>query len=507
MEDNSIQQKQQLLQTQIIDRNLNRDNFVRFCLQKRENGDDLNIWSVEELESVINEFVKQEEASNPKQANSEDVKTDSINNLEACDVGSKEFKEQVIQCRKLEKTELNGNKIYITVRNPKTVDSGLLSGQYVLYEVITEPFGWVVSRRYSDFDTLRKLLVKLFPGYNIPPLPNKKYGNRRFDSDFVMKRMKFLELFMNSMVENEEFKAHEIVYSFLNYEDHGKLEQKMKEWNSYNPSIYLEEFKTLSGQVTISHDENNEKYFMNIQKYFEIQTSVLTSLNKNLKNFYIHMNQATESLGKASANFNLLHSLNGKVLMKKTITKSYDEFSYFLNNWQKILIKQNELIKTHFKDFFKYINLEGQAYSTLIINREELRKNYVNVITNLNNKKEKLFATGDVNKFEIDKMDQTIDTNRIIHDKAYAFPLMCFNENKIMNQLYNQLGYVNKMNMHELKKMILRYVNKFVHNFESFNKDFYPCLNDGIGIWSEIEAFVKSIHEREQIKTKLQETQ
>ena len=103
MEDNSIQQKQQLLQTQIIDRNLNRDNFVRFCLQKRENGDDLNIWSVEELESVINEFVKQEEASNPKQANSEDVKTDSINNLEACDVGSKEFKEQVIQCRKLER--------------------------------------------------------------------------------------------------------------------------------------------------------------------------------------------------------------------------------------------------------------------------------------------------------------------------------------------------------------------------------------------------------------------
>ena len=149
------------------------------------------------------------------------------------------------------------------------------------------------------------------------------------------------------------------------------------------------------------------------------------------------MNQATESLGKASTNFNLLHSLNGKVLMKKTITKSYDEFSYFLNNWQKILIKQNELIKTHFKDFFKYINLEGQAYSTLISNREELRKNYVNVITNLNNKKEKLFATGDVNKFEIDKTDQTIDTNRIIHDKTYAFPLMCFNENKIMNQLYN----------------------------------------------------------------------
>lgn len=478
MEDNSIQQKQQLLQTQIIDRNLNRENFVRFCLQKRENGDDLNIWSVEELESVINEFVKQEEALNLKQANPEDIKTDSINNLEACDVGNKEFKEQVIQCRKLEKTELNGNKIYITVRNPKTVDSGLLSGQYVLYEVVTEPFGWVVNRRYSDFDMLRKLLVKLFPGYNIPPLPNKKYGNRRFDSDFVMKRMKFLELFMNSVVENEEFKAHEIVYSFLNYEDHGKLEQKMKEWNSYNPSIYLEEFKTLSGQVTISHDENNEKYFMNIQKYFEIQTSVLTSLNKNLKNFYIHMNQATESLGKASTNFNLLHSLNGKVLMKKTITKSYDEFSYFLNNWQKILIKQNELIKTHFKDFFKYINLEGQSYSELIAHREELKQKYLSELGKLNSKKEKIFSAGNINAFELDPSNNTIDQSRIVRDKNYAFEHMCYKENQSLKLLYNQLGYVNKMNIHELKKMIRKYVQKFLKNLETFDENFYPTIND-----------------------------
>ena len=30
---------------------------------------------------------------------------------------------------------------------------------------------WTVQRRYSDFNTLRKLLIKFYPGFNVPPLP------------------------------------------------------------------------------------------------------------------------------------------------------------------------------------------------------------------------------------------------------------------------------------------------------------------------------------------------
>ena len=69
---------------------------------------------------------------------------------------SKNFKERVIECRKLEKTQLNDNKLVITVRNPKEMDGGVFGKNYVVYEVQTDPFGWVVLRRFSDFDTLRK---------------------------------------------------------------------------------------------------------------------------------------------------------------------------------------------------------------------------------------------------------------------------------------------------------------------------------------------------------------
>ena len=142
------------------------------------------------------------------------------------------------------------------------------------------------------------------------------------------------------------------------------------------------------------------------------------------------------------------------------------------------IIKQNEIAKNHFKDFFKYINLEGQAYSSLISSRDELKQKYMVELSKLNAKKEKLLSTGDTSKFELNPDDRTIDHERLHRDKQYAMENMCFKEGNDLKILYNQLGYYNKMNIHELKKMIRKYVGKFVKNLEGFDEEFYPTIND-----------------------------
>ena len=86
---------------------------------------------------------------------------------------------------------------------------------FILYDVITTPMNWSVQRRFSDFDALRQILVKYYPSYHVPPLPSKKIGNRRFDIDFIMKRMKFLNLFINNLLKREEFKASEILVASI----------------------------------------------------------------------------------------------------------------------------------------------------------------------------------------------------------------------------------------------------------------------------------------------------
>ena len=523
MEENmeEIQAKQDLLNNEIITKNYDKNAFINFCLSKKENGDDLNNWTLEELKEIVSEFVStqnevqveaqpeeqnqnyqnyqepnpQQEIPHPEdqQQQEQEIKKEDIEKMEKFNAeDSKSFKERVFTCKKLEKTDLSDKKIIITVKNPKEKDGGVFGKNYVLYEVHTDPFNWTVYRRFSDFDNLRKLIGKHFPSFYVPPLPNKKIGNRRFEKDFIIKRMKFLNLFINNLVQSESFKCSEILTSFLSYEDRGKFDSKFKEYSTQQPSAYVEEYKTLDGKVTISHDEGNEKYFTNINKYFRLQGQILDRLNFSLKQFYNNMCMVAESLKDVQKNFEIMHVLNTRVLMKQTITKTYEEMSCFFKNYMKILIKQTDMVKNHMKDFFKFVNLEGKAYTELIERREELKAKYNSEKQRVNAKKEKLYATGDITKFELGTNEKGIDRDRLIHDKPYAFEYMCQNDTGNLQKIYNQLGYANKMNMRELKKLIKEYCVRYVENVKKFDEEFYPSINDLIGTWSNMQTFVMS---------------
>ena len=149
MEDNSdeqIQAKQTLLQTEILDKNYDKTAFINFCLSKKENGDDLNNWSLAELTEIVHEFVNSQQGPTStnleqKQQEDEEIKKENIEKMEKFNAEeTKNFKEKVIDCRKLEKTQLNDNKIVIKVQNPKEMEGGVFGKNYVLYEVQTDPF-------------------------------------------------------------------------------------------------------------------------------------------------------------------------------------------------------------------------------------------------------------------------------------------------------------------------------------------------------------------------------
>jgi sorting nexin-7/30/sorting nexin-8 len=499
--ENDIQKKQSLLQSEIIDKNLDKTAFVNFCMSKRENGEDLNSWTYEELIEIVKEFTDSQAEGNEKniikkdgeQINKidEDDKNLNVDKIEKFNAEeNKTFKDFKVNCKKLTKTKLNEQEIKIIVNNYKEVEGGMFGKSYVKYEVHTEPLGYVVERRYSDFDMLRKLLQKYFPGYYIPPLPTKKMGNKRFTEKFIEKRMKFLNIFINNLVKIETFKASEILLSFLSYDDRGKFDSKYKEFQTQTPSSYVEEYKTLDGVITISLDEKNEKYFKNINNYFSLQENILDKVNYNLKMLNHNMNIICELIKVIQKNFEVLNALNNRVVMKPTITKTYEEIGCFFKNWGGVLTKQKELIKNHMKDFFKYVNLEGKAYSELIHRREELKTKYTNENVKLTTKKEKIFASQDINKFELNPEDRSIDREKILKDRVYAFEHMCYNDTNNLEKTHYQLGFANKMNMRELRKMIKEYCAKFVDNIAEFDKEFYPTINDLLGTYTNLETFV-----------------
>lgn len=220
-----------------------------------------------------------------------------------------------IKCKKLEKSMLNYTTIKVSVINPKTVDGGFLGSNYILYEVRTDKMDWSVRRRYSHFEQLRNILVKSFPGHLVPPLPSKKVGSRRFEDSFVGKRMKFLEKFLVSVCENEIYKTSEALIAFLSFNDRQMFENKMKELNNILPPLYIEDIKTFEGKVKVIDQDDNEKYFSNISRYFVLQNQVLDRLNGNLKNYHMNIKSACGNLVEIQKDFDTLVTLNSRVMM------------------------------------------------------------------------------------------------------------------------------------------------------------------------------------------------
>ncbi len=104
---------------------------------------------------------------------------------------------------------------------------------------------------------------------------------------------------------------------------------------------------------------------------------------------------------------------------------------------------------------------------------------------------EKLFETGDPNKFEIEDMS-TVDTSKL-KNKDYAFSKMCTKENNNVYELQCQYGYYNNMCFNELMNQQRKNSIKYMNNIKDFMEKLYPTITDEINVYSSLQIFVNTI--------------
>ena len=66
---------------------------------------------------------------------------------------------------------------------------------------------------------------------------------------------------------------------------------------------------------------------------------------------------------------------------------------------------------------------------------------------------------------------------------------MCTKETLSLENLKKQLGYANKCNIDELKRLIKKYADMYLNNIITFAERMYPTLNDALNVWTTIAAF------------------
>ena len=110
--------------------------------------------------------------------------------------------------------------------------------------------------------------------------------------------------------------------------------------------------------------------------------------------------------------------------MKKGVTKTFEKLSHFFDKKEKIFSEKNKIIKYNFKNFFKIINLECEAFIELID-----RKKIIN------------------EKFKTELKKEKVNDNNL-------------------EIIYNQLGYMEKTLISEVTKIINEYCIRYVQNIK-----------------------------------------
>ena len=423
-------------------------------------------------------------------------KEDPINLIN--DIRPNEFENKIknsskeIQCQILEKSKINNEEIKSIISNPRKINDSLVKNSYLLYDITTPKLNWFVNRRYSDFVWLREALCALFPTNFIPQLPKKKMGNRRFEEDFIEKRMKGLQFFLDEILKDENLKSADPLVTFLSFE-RGFFEQQMKVIIPKNINLdSILGIKSFSGKVVVADLDNEffndgNNYFNTVEIFFNSQTDLIKNIKDHLNNYNIHMVEACKHLEELENGFEKLSQYYNKANLSKDICNVFEQYQIFFKNWKRIHINQTSIIRAKLNSYFKYIKNNGFSLIELIQRQNNVQKDYLKMREDLINKKEGNWKKMDITKWEMNPMGQ-IDSALLFKDKNYAFSKMCFQETQNLNNKGDLLGYYYVNNIKNIKNSLKNIEKYSIDNLNSFSKEIEPTVTDVINVWSNLAS-------------------
>jgi len=351
---------------------------------------------------------------------------------------------ETIYCSFSEQTEFSKHEnIKIEIALGEKKPGTFFSKAYQTYVIAVPLLNLKVIRRYSDFEWLRQILVNIFSSSVIPPIPKKnKLGGDRFNEEFLEKRTRTLEKFLNLLNKDPIISSSQLFYDFLSIEELNKFYEMKKHYNNYKLPQNLKEYKSLNGQLDIKVDDSREIFYQNIKDQTEINQELLSKLNKQFKLLNNEMNMVVSRLEEIAKNCEELFLHSVKYNSSDDIKISFYELNEMFKHWSTALRNQNSLSYINIREHFKFTKNVFKSMKDLINSADNCKQAYYKSKRNLISKKEELFRKGDITKWDLGP-NKNINTQ----DKTVALPNMLVNEtNSVINlkQIYGY--YLNSVN-------------------------------------------------------------
>ena len=534
--------KQSYLRKEILEKNYDANLFLEFLITKKgEIASDINNWTIEELKVVVSEFKKNQKESRKENiptnsipedlppAENQILKINTIVSTPFCSKDSLKLNEDLnnslynedgnrdwlfmnqpenerysrysfsnynnssnlnieeINCLEPDHSPFEEfNKIRIIVNPPKKeYESTGLKGFFIksiYYSFLLENIPNKknkIKRRYTDFEWLRKTLYRLFPGNYIPPLPKKSLNINKPEK--VDKYQKYVQYFVDGLMEDKLLKNSSIIYLFFTTEQERELISLMEKYDKVQKPRNMEYYYSREGNIML--DENilkreKKKELLDIKINISKNNKIFGELNVALKSLEKEMKQVCDRMTEISNLFKKLYDMSINNSEKLGICKYYSDLSLFFKEYGNNEFQQMKNISEELKFHLKYLNLHYTISIDELYNTFKFQHDlYFQVAENLKQKKEALYKNMDIEKWDLNPEDINIDYN----DKNLVMKKMLPNDTQVVNEIKKYLiYYATQLNNENLRiKDILE--NKNNNNFKKLKDKSKQILNEFSG--------------------------
>lgn len=185
------------------------------------------------------------------------------------------------------------SNITVKVDNPQTKAAGALSKNYTVYDVNGNDKDGIfsVKRRFSDFFELRARLLENWPGFFIPPLPEKQ-NTGNMNVDFIKYRQSLLDHFMQRCGRMPHIFYSEEMQLFLRTTT-DNLSKQLAAIKPLSPTKMYKRNKELFPEcdkaIPDKIERNVKKYFLSLEstiaffKKFRTNAKAMEAVRKSYK--------------------------------------------------------------------------------------------------------------------------------------------------------------------------------------------------------------------------------
>lgn len=485
-EDATKEEKQAYLKENILNKGYNPQEYIEFLTGKRGPGAaDVTKWNMSELIEVTNEFMQQQnqkssmanlfgnnQAEEPKQQVQEQPKTTSgpieQNRTDILGVPY----DKIVKCQKIEQTDIGKNSnAHCTIVSFEEVKGGIFQKTFVLYTIKTEPLNWEVKRRYSDFELLRELLIKVLGASVIPPIPSKHFGKDQFETPFLERRKRYLEKFLNYCLMDDYIKNCKIFEEFLSTENDELWTKKKTSYGKVKVNLELKEVRNFEGEINCYCGNDRETYFDNIKDNAQLNEKSLTKLDEAFKAFNKELLSVIQRGQEIVSIFNELNLCSNKYLDPEGITEGYKQCTENFKFICDCLSKYSELINVDIREYFKFLRNDFVSMNAFVKAVDDKKSNFYSQQKSLENKKETLFKGKKTTNWDIRTDLGPVNQTKLIQDKEYAFARMLPKDTKatntskqiygyFLNRMIDEFERIRERNSKNMRKNITSYCDK-----------------------------------------------